>query len=397
MTLEQMKFLDKYGGWVLCVLLAGFNRIRNVVSSCGSPAEVPDMPEMLVVKFWGMGSTVLCTPVLGAIKARYPECRLTFFTLSRNRETVDLFPAVDRVVTLDIDNGVKLFVSSLVGAMRELRGKRIDIAFDLEFFTRFSAIVVYLTGAVNRVGFRAWEKWRGDLQTVGVPFNRYWHVTRNFCNLAGAMGIPVPAAPDLMKPEISSEEQFKADEIMRTEGLLSGRFMCMNPNCGEIALTRKWGSEKFAQLARIVLDHSDDVKIVFIGSPGESEFVRSVVSGISDDRIIDLSGRLSVAGLAHLLGRSMLLITNDSGPLHLACAMGTRTISFFGPETPVLYGPGGQEHTVFFRNIDCSPCINVHEDKSFRCMRKSSLCLEGITVDEVWLAVKNLLDGVSHK
>ena len=391
MTLGQMKFIDKYAGWILCVLLTGMDRVLSLFRGRAAATDLPEKPEMLVMKFWGMGSTVLCTPLLKALKEEYPGCRLTFFTLARNRPVVELFPAVDRILTLEIDGGLAGFVGSLVRAMRELRSRRLDVAFDLEFFTRFSAIVAYLTGACRRVGFKAWEKWRGGLHTEGVPFNRYWHVTRNFCNLGAVIGVPVPDRPTPERPMVGDEAGRHADEIVKGAGLTQGRFVCMNPNCGEIALTRRWPVDNFVKLAKLVLDEWPDVGIAFIGSPRESGFVAPIVGSVGSDRAVDLSGKLSVEELAHVLDRAALLVTNDSGPLHLALAMGTRTVSFFGPETPVLYGPVGGEHAVFFRDIDCSPCINVHEDKSFRCTRKSSVCLETISVEDVWPEVKRML------
>ena len=391
MTLAQMKFLDKYAGWVLCALLTGVDRLLSLFRGSGGTGDVPAKAEILAMKFWGMGSTVLCTPLLEAIKSRYPDCRLTFFTLARNRPVVELFPMVDRIVTLEIDAGMGAFARSLGRAIRELRHPRIDVAFDLEFFTRFSAIVSYATGARRRIGFKAWEKWRGGLHTEGVPFNRYWHVMRNFCNLGEKIGLPVPDGPVPEKPTIRDEAVRHAEEIMKEAGLGQGRFVCMNPNCGEIALTRRWPVKNFVSLAKTVLGEWPDIRIAFIGSPREQHFVAPIVVDVDSDRAIDLSGKLSIEELAHVLGRSALLVTNDSGPLHMAFAMGTRTVSFFGPETPVLYGPTGDDHVVLFRNIDCSPCINVHEDKSFRCTRKSSICLESITVEDVWPEVKRML------
>ncbi|MFC1462614.1 glycosyltransferase family 9 protein [Verrucomicrobiota bacterium] len=386
-----MKFLDKYAGWVLCALLTGVDRLLSPFRRRSSSAELPEKAEILVMKFWGMGSTVLCTPFLKVIKDRYPGCRLTFFTLARNRSVVALFPVVDRILTLEIDNGAWSFISSLLRAMRELRRPRVDVAFDLEFFTRFSAIVAYLTGARQRVGFTAWEKWRGGLHTKGVPFNRYWHVILNFCNLAGALGLPVPDGPVPMRPRIGDRARVHAAAVLKDAGLSKDRFVCMNPNCGEIALTRRWPVENFVELSKKILEQWPDTRIAFIGSSQETGFVRPIVRGVGSDRAADLSGKLSVEELAYVLDQADLLITNDSGPLHLGFSVGTRTVSFFGPETPVLYGPVGDEHTIFFRNIDCSPCINVHEDKSFRCTRKSSICLETITVEDVWPEVKRML------
>jgi ADP-heptose:LPS heptosyltransferase len=94
-----------------------------------------------------------------------------------------------------------------------------------------------------------------------------------------------------------------------------------------------------------------------------------------------------------LLRAAALLVTNDSGPLHLADALGTPTVSFFGPETPTLYGPRGPRNTVLYRAIDCSPCISIYNAKTVRCMRSAPECLSGITVDEALAAVAAALEA----
>jgi len=106
---------------------------------------------------------------------------------------------------------------------------------------------------------------------------------------------------------------------------------------------------------------------------------------------LNFAGKLNIRQIAYLFENAKLMIGNDSGPLHLASAMETRTISFFGPETPVLYGPRGEGHIVFFKNINCSPCINVHQGKTVKCYRDKPKCMESITVQEVIDAVNRVL------
>jgi ADP-heptose:LPS heptosyltransferase len=108
---------------------------------------------------------------------------------------------------------------------------------------------------------------------------------------------------------------------------------------------------------------------------------------------VDLSGKISITQLAALFENSKLVISNDGGPLHLAVAMGAPTISFFGPETPVIYGPRGPQHAVFFKNIECSPCVNVHDRKSVRCYWTEPRCMKAITVEEVFGMIEQKLAG----
>jgi len=357
MTLSQMKFLDKYLGWVLCALLSAVEGVASAFRGSRRPPAPGEEPRILLVKFWGMGSIVLCSSLFKVIRERYPRGSLQFLTLSRNREVVEMFPEVDRVYTLEIDRGLGGFLTSFASAMKAVRSARLDIVMDLEFFTRFSAIVVYLTGARARVGFKAWEKWRGNLHLIGVPFNRYWHVSRNFSNLCAAIGIPVPGEPRLQRPAIPAPQQMAAERILAERSLAKGRFVCMNPNSGEIALTRRWPAANWVELARQITAQWPDLKLAFLGGRGERDYVGSIVRQINHPNVVDLSGLLSVAQLAHVLGRSRLLVTNDSGPLHLACTMEVPTLSTCGPAISCGVWPPCGALTSCFRTRETAwPC-----------------------------------------
>jgi lipopolysaccharide heptosyltransferase II len=390
-TFAQMKLLDGLAGQLLCSALTLCARVAPVHRTHGPVARRDGNVKILAIKFWGMGSIVLSAPMIRALRRAFPDGRLAFLTLGRNREVVDLLPWVDRVYTLDIDHGFLGFLSSFWRMVHRLRAERFDLVLDLEFFTRFSAIVTYLTAAPERVGFQAWNVWRGRLHTRGVPFNPYWHVTRNFANLPRAIGVEVAEPPDSWALRIRESEGRQAASVLAAHGLAGHPTVCVNPNCGEIALTRRWPADRFAELSRRVLARFPSVRLALIGARKEHAYVQTIVQAIADPRAVNLAGTLSIPALARVLERSVLLVSNDSGPLHLAVALGTPTVSFFGPETPVIYGPRGPAHTVLYAGIDCSPCINVHEHKTSRCDRASLHCLESIEVGEAWEAVRTRL------
>lgn len=187
----------------------------------------------------------------------------------------------------------------------------------------------------------------------------------------------------LAVPEISFEDEIQVKKLLSPLNLLeSDNLICINVNTGELALERRWPKEKFIELTKKLLEKYP-LKIVFIGSKSEFLYVQRIIDEINHLAVINLAGKLSFRELSTLLKMCQLLITNDSGPLHLAAALGTPAVSFFGPETPVLYKPLGDKHVVFFKNIDCSPCINVHSGKIVKCLKDHSECMEEISVEEV--------------
>jgi ADP-heptose:LPS heptosyltransferase len=114
-------------------------------------------------------------------------------------------------------------------------------------------------------------------------------------------------------------------------------------------------------------------------------------------RVINLAGRSDIPELVALLARADVLVTNDSGPMHIAAAAGTDTVALFGPETPALYRPlcsaPGQHHRVHYLALGCSPCMFVHDNKVLACWFSQAKCMTGIAASDVLASVEALLDG----
>ncbi len=379
LSLDFLHWTDRYVGTLVLTLLQPFNWRYYF----GRRPAIDDVrPErILVVKFWGIGSIALAGQTVTALRARYPDARIDFLTLDGNRSFLGYLPAVDRAHTLDIRTSVFVVLWRIAKMLLTLRRERYDLVVDLEFFTRISALVSFASGAKVRVGFHAWEVWRGNFHNIRVPFNRYWHVTRNFYNLGRAAGVDDESPPPF-RLAIGDAEHDEAAAALTEAGVADDeRLVLINVNAGEMALERRWPAQHFASVARS-LASEDGVRPVFIGAPSERDYVGAVASA-AGDRAIDLSGKLSIGGLLGLYARAAALVTNDTGPLQLALTQGLPTVSLFGPETPVLYGPTDTRHHVLYAGLACSPCMNVHSQKKVRCIHGRPLCLESITPDRV--------------
>lgn len=386
MNIGLLKLLDKYAGLPLCLLLTAFTRL----SGRGEPdLRREEIRKTLAMKFLGMGSILLLSPTLAEFRKAYPGSKLVFLTLGRNREISRALRLFDDIVTIDIDGGWAAFAGSFWAAMKYLWRERFDLVLDFEFFTRFSAIVSFLTFARVKVGYHAWETWRGDIHTIKVPFNRYWHITDSFYALGTHIGLEKKEKLEMVRPFVAPEDREAVKKVLG-EGGAGGRYICAYISAGDLSVERRWPADRFARVLRGILDRHD-AHIVLTGSRKEAPAVREMRDRLDSGRVLDLAGRLSVTQLAALLEGAELMISNDGGPLHLAAAMGTRTVSFFGPETPVMYGPLGEGHSVFFEGIECSPCINVHDRKSVRCYWTEPRCMQAIDPDEVLAEIEKKL------
>ncbi len=385
MKISTMKKIDRWLGYPACGLL----RLVDLIRLKQKPEKIQ---RILVIKFWGMGSLILSLPVFRALREVYPGAELGFATLSRNQALVDLLGISDRAIYLDLRAGSGRIFFRILKFFFQLYQYHPQLVIDLEYLTRFSALASYFSRAPIRVGFHSWDVWRGELHNLRVPFNPYWHASKNFLNLVTrACGRELKFSFDFSLPPDRSAKQ-SLDLKLKEKGIgEEERILVVNPNASTIALERRWPPEYFVRLIDMILEEKLG-KVILIGAPDEKEFVRQILEQVKDkESCFSLAGELEIKELVELLRRAELLITNDSGPLHLASLLDTKTISFFGPETPQLFGPLGEGHTVLYLGIDCSPCITVYNAKTVRCLLSRPECLYGITPQMAFEKVKEAL------
>jgi len=391
--MHRLQWADKVLGFVACVLLQPLRWGRGLASGRVRPLE-DGKKHLLMIKFWGIGSLQLLTPAAVRLRREYPGARLTLLTLSQNRAAARSFGVFDEVLTLDVGSAGWLVVfARILRLVRRLRRERFDVVFDFEFFTRFSAVISVLTGAPETHGFESPSVWRGRFHTRRVTFNRYWHVARNFRALAGGEDSDPVGAEDLEPLRFGDAERGRVRDELREHGIDAGDYVVLNPNAGQLSLERRWPRTQFAELGeRLWREHG--VGLVLIGSAGErswtgglAELMRMRTPGI---RLADLAGSLTVGELAALLAGARACVSNDSGPMHLAAALGTPTIGLFGPETPVMYEPLGPTVRPLYDPPACSPCINVHDNKVATCIHGRPECLVKLTPERVLDAFRSL-------
>ena len=393
MKIDTMKLIDHRVGVVICVFLDAIHRVARLFR--GRPKEIGEAKQILVTKYFGMGSTLLATPMMQALRERFPEANITLFTFESNAAFGRLLTCVDDVVPLRTRH-FGVFLKDLASALWQFRRRHFDVAIDLEFFSKFSTIVTYLSGARLRVGFQLRSIWRGDLLTHPVYMNQHRHITRAYLAMAQAIGAPVadPRGMRLAPPpdavRISPDAEARVDARVDLDG--SGPVVALNPNASELSLERRWPAERFVELVRRLRDAAPNARVYMIGGPDDRSYVESMVAQCGD-RVGNLAGELGIEELFPFLRRCDLFITNDSGPLHMACLMETPTVSFFGPETPAFYGPVGEDGRtkVFYKCLYCSPCLSAYNVKTSEC-QGDNRCLQAITVDEVFDASITMLN-----
>lgn len=380
MNITGMRQIDYVMGGALCLLLDIVERFLRIFRKRVTPGEPV---RIVVTKYLGMGSILLLTPALKALKNKYPNCKILLLTFSSNSAFAESIPLFDEVLSIRTTSFAAFALDTLEGLLA-IRKWQPDYLLDFEFFARFSIIVSYLSGARSRVGYYMPQIWRGDLLDIPVHFNPYRHVCEIFAAQVKVLGVEVddfvPVPPTVANAAVDSvRKTLAASGYVEDEALI-----VVNVNASDLSLERRWPKESFAKLIdRFSVEAG--VRIVMVGSASEKGYVDSVLEEVQPDsaaRCINLAGRQSLDEFIALISISRLCITNDSGPLHIAAALGVKTVSFFGPESPQLYGPVGLDHITFYSGLYCSPCLSVYNAKRAMC-NGNNICMKSITLDQV--------------
>lgn len=383
------RFLDYYLGIVLCTILT---LLRLLILPFRRDA-IAGPERMLFIELSEMGSTILAYPAIRAVQAAHPGAELYFLTFRRNRDGAALLDIFEdgRILTLR-DDTLRGLVADLLRLMGDYRRLRFAAAFDFELFSRFSVMLAFLTGAPRTVGFcnyTAEGLYRGKLLSHRVLYNPHIHMAHNFLAMAHALDADTPEPPLLKRPVDEAEIVVPAMAFdparlqrYREEVGGGGPVVVINHDAGPVLPIRNWGLDNYlAVIDGLTGRHG--ARVVLVGTASSRTSGDALLARAARrESILDMIGRTpTIRDLVHLIEVADIFLTNDSGPGHFASLTSTRTLVFFGPETPRLYGPIGGNCVPLYADYACSPCLTAANHRLSPCRR--SRCLEAITPTRV--------------
>jgi len=323
---------------------------------------------ILVVQTAFLGDIVLTTPLLSELKRAHPGSTTTLVTTPLGRALLTGHPAIDAIVVHDKrnkDRGAR----GVLRAVKELRNARFHLAIAAQRSAR-TGILVRGSGAKQRIGFAgaagAWA------YTDKVRWNANDHAVRRYLALAGpAGGNPTIADPTPSLP-VRPEAREKVDRLLREQGIAeTDSILAIAP--GSIWGTKRWTPEGFAEVVRAAPGRC--LTPVLTGSPDEEALCREVAK-LAGGNVPVLAGTTGMPEFVALLARAKALVCGDSGPGHVASAVGTPVVAIFGPTVPAFgYTPWGERNVIVERvGLECRPC-DAHGPQvcplgHHRCMRE---------------------------
>ncbi len=271
----------------------------------------------------------------------------------------------------------------LVSKARDWRSRRYDLVVNFEPDIRSNALA-WLTGAPRRVGYGSGGG--AAFLTDALTYEPDTHVRDNARRLiaSAATGTTPAGASPVPTLEIPAEATERARRI-----LSPARRPIVGVHASGGRASKQWYPSRFGEVAAEVA-RSRHATIVLTGGPGDRALVDGITPALAGLPVIDVVGTLDIVDLAALLAELDVLITGDTGPMHLAAAMNTPVVALFGPSNPVRYGPIGTKSRVLRIDLPCSPCGQVRLPPE-RCRGHVPDCLHGIEVSRVVAAVDELL------
>jgi len=393
MNFNLMRFFDLYAGMIALSLLRMVIPILDKIRHWGPQREVRGI---LIQKYLGIGSIINAIPLIEEIRRRYPGIPIYFLTSHEQKELIDYAGLCDEMILIDRSSFIR-FLVSLPVAILSLQRRRIDVCFDLEFFSRFSMMMACVSGARIRVGFYSHFNIRSSLLTHCVSFNHYTQISRSYLAMIEAVGVKLEE--ENSKISLPSFSDDCADELTELLGDYGGEeLIAVNASSSGLCSLRAWSALNYVRLLERLHEARPTAWFVLIGGSDDVDTVNFIESRVevAGNRICNLAGRTSFKALMALMERADILITNDSGPAHVAAAYNTNEVVLFGPETPVIYRPVNENARVIYHPPFCSPCINVLDNKKFQDCALPE-CMMAITVDEVFNATVGLLDRETRR
>lgn len=323
-----------------------------------------DYQRILLIKPSSLGDLVHAMPALAALRDRFPAASFTWLVKSQWADLVERMEGVDEV--WPVPPGLTGWLSQVP----RLRAARFDLVIDLQGLLR-SGAMSWLAGCPVRMGLSTAREGSRWFYTDEVPVETAdIHAVERNLLVARALGAAVPSRP-AFRFRSSEQDRTAAAALLEREGIRPGEaWIAMN-----VAArwpTKRWPPESFAQAADGL--HKEGLgRVVLTGGPDERAEAEAVTRMMAS-KPADLTGRIPLGLLPALLKAASLMVTNDSGPMHVAAAVGTPVVALFGPTNPRLTGPYGGPHRVLVSGIACSPCYSrrCRHQVERECLRRLS-------------------------
>jgi heptosyltransferase-2 len=353
MNIKLMKWIDEYIFKILVNIL-GFKPIYNY----------PKLKKILIIKTWAIGDSVCLLPLIKILKENIKGVQIDVLAHEQNRAVFDGQKYINKVIQFGTFNIIKLC-------------GQYDLCIDAEPFLNISALIAYWS-AKYTIGFS--HGTRARIYSNTIYYNKEQHIIQTYLDFARLIGIKCNTNK-LVSLEIDKKSKDDADVYLRDMEVKKSDFLVgICPGVGGSVKERAWSDRRMAELADKIIQSGK--KVMFI----DSNPVNEIYNKMHEVRFIDASQWFKLKASAQLLKRCNVVVSNDSGMMHVAAAMGTKTIGLFGPNTPKIWAPYGKGNISIFKpKKDCPYLDNITHQLTPKNLTEEQLtCMDAIEVQDVY-------------
>ncbi len=313
---------------------------------------------ILVITLSNVGDIILTTPVISALSKDIPGSRIDVMVGPQGREIFDHDPRVFKVIIYD--------KHTPIGEKRRLQLKLKKLRYDLVVDIRNTVFPLLIGPKYRTATIQKFPR--------SVLHSRQRHLYR-------LKSLGVDNLEELPCIHITKEDDEYIEKLLKGSGIASPIVVV---NAGAKSHLKRWTIEGFAQISDRLITECK-ASVIFVGSKEDETIVKDIIAKMKN-KPHNFVNQTKIRQLAGLLRRSRLLITNDSAPLHIGCAVGVKIVALFGPTDSRKYGPIGEFDVVIKEKLSCAPCEKAECVRNYECMKL-------ITPDSVFDAAKMIIEG----
>ncbi len=345
-----------------------------------------ELRSILITKLSSLGDIIHTFPAAELLRSAVgPEVEIDWMAGSRFVPVLDFCPWIDGVIAFPREElgSFLTFPGAVIRLRKSLRQKKYDLAVDFQgllkssFFTRLSG-VREIAGFANPK-----ERGAGCFYTKKIDVDSTHAVCRNLELVSRLFGGGEDFVPSRI-PVIERHSE-KADLVLAESGI-DGAVPRIAVCAGSRWKSKTWPPEFFAGVLKGVSRRFPEARFLMLGTESDAEQSRRVVEIAAIENIVELAGRTELGPLVELIRSCELMICNDSGPMHIAAALGKPVFAFFGPTDPGRTGPYGDGHGIYVSGVDCSPCFKRN------CANKNYMCHDSVDGEKVVSEIVNYLE-----
>jgi heptosyltransferase I len=332
--------------------------------------ELTALPKkILIIKPSSLGDVMHSLPFLNALKDRFPKAEIHWVIAKGFEDLLTGHPMVKKIWVINKDIWKKLSqitssIHEIRILLRELRKERYDIVIDLQGLLR-SGVITRVTGSPVRIGFEEAREGSRFFYSSKIEGGKDIHAVDRYLKIAAFLGCDIN--------EVCFPLPLSFNSALRTpHSAFSDDYAIMVP--GARWKTKRWPPEKFGELASLL-----PIKTLIVGGRGDMSIAKEILSSCGG-KSVSLVGKTDLKSLIEVIRGARFIVSNDSGPMHIAAALGIPVFAIFGPTDPVRTGPYGRGHTVIREEVSCSPCFKKNCD--------DMKCMKGLSVEKVYEVIK---------